>query len=313
VLFFLLLGRLFAEAEGSSDLTLTASSLPEAKLGFNRHVTFPVLRGEGPLMEGNNLTTTLTAEISPVSLNGAAEAVITPIAFFQVVGGIKLGTGWNIELAGNPAYGLGINRPKQGNRALALNGGDRTSEIKGDPFDGLVWGLRFGGVFQFDLAAIFPGDWHHIVFRTYHEWNYRGYTRANGGESWIFENDDGENRNGPNYYGNYLLGYRMPREPLFLNTVGILVEMSQFFYDTPNGGYWGDDKSRWIFSALFNFTITDRLGAALIIQTQTRRNYRDGDKTNENHYYYQYRELDRDSPRRLDFYRAAAILTLKLR
>lgn len=310
-MFFLALGSLFAEAESSSDLNLTISSLPEAKLSFNRHVTLPVLRGNGPLTEGNNLAATFTAEISPVSLNGAAEAVFTPIAFFQLVGGIKLGTGWNIELAGNPVYGMGINQPKQGSRAPALiPGGDRTSEITGDPFDGLVWGPHFGGVFQFDLAAIFPGAWRHIVFRTYHEWNYRGYTKAGSGESWIFEDDDGENRNGSNYYGNYLLGYQMP---IFLNTVGILAEMSQYLYDTPNGSYWGDDRGRWLFSALFNFTITERFGAALIIQTRTRRNYRDGDKANENHYYYQYRELDRDNPLRLDFYRAAAILTLKLR
>ncbi|GHV38339.1 hypothetical protein AGMMS49546_08570 [Spirochaetia bacterium] len=311
-LFLLVMGKLFAEIEvkSSSDLNLTASSLPEAKLGFNQHFTFPVLRGAGPLTEGNNLATTLTAEISPVSLNGAAEAVFTPIAFFQLVGGIKLGTGWNIELGGNPVYGMGINKPKQGSRTLALYGGDRTYEIKGDPFDGMVWGPRFGGVFQFDLAAVLPGDWHHVVFRTYHEWNYRGYTRAAGGESWVFEGDDMENRNGSNYYGNYLLGYQMP---IFLNTVGLMAEMSQYLYNTPDGAYWGDNLGRWTFSALFNFTITKRLEAALIIQTRTRRNYRDGDTLNEGHYYYQYRELDRDNPQRLDFYRAAAIVTYKLR
>jgi hypothetical protein len=312
-LFFLALGGLFAEMEKSSDLNLTASSLPEVKLSYNRHVTFPILQGEGPLTEGNNLTTTLTSEISPVSLNQAGEAVFTPIAFFQIVGGLKLGTGWNIDLTGDPVYGMGINRPKK-NRADAFqSGGDRTSEIKGDPLNGLVWGTHFGGVFQFDLAAVYPGDWHHIVFRTYHEWNYRGYTRAGGGESWVFENDDGENRNGASYYGSYLLGYQMPgtSDSLFLNTVGLMAEMSQYLYDTPHGRDWGDERGRWIFSALFSFTITERLGAALIIQTQTRRNYQDDD--NDNNYYYQYRELDRKDPLRLDFYRAAAILNFKLR
>jgi hypothetical protein len=303
VLFLLALGNLFAEigVETSSDQTLTASSLPEAKLSFNRRFTFPVLAGTGPLTEGNNLATAFTAEISPVSLNGAAEAVFTPIAFFQVVGGFKLGTGWNMELFGSQVYGMGINQPKEDGR---------TSEIKGAPVDGLVWGPHLGGVFQFDLAALFPGDWHHIVFRTYHEWNYRAYTQANGGESWVFENDNRENRNGSNYYGNYLLGYQMP---IFLNTVGLMAEMSQYLYGTPNGAYWGDDRGRWIFSALFSFTITKQLGAALIVHTRTMRNYQDGDKSNEAHYYYQYRELDQDNPLRLDFYRAAAILTFQLR
>jgi hypothetical protein len=205
---------------------------------------------------------------------------------------------------------MGINRPKQDNRVLALlPGGDRTSEIKGDPFDGMVWGPHFGGVLQFDFAAISPGDWHHIVFRTYHEWNYRGYTRADEGEAWVFEGDDEEDRNGSNYYGNYLLGYQMP---IFLNTVGLMAEMSQYLDDTPHGDYWGNNVSRWIFSALFSFTITERLGAALIIQTRTRRSNQDRE-SGETHYFYQYKELDKNNPQRLDFYRAVAILTFKLR
>jgi hypothetical protein len=147
------------------------------------------------------------------------------------------------------------------------------------------------------------------VFRTYHEFHYQGYTKAAHGESWVFEAVSEENRNGFNYYGNYLLGYRMP---LALNTLGILAEMDRYLYNDPHGGYWGDDLGRWIFGLLFNFTVTKNLESALIIQARTMRNYRDGDRTNGDRYYYQYRELDTDDPVRLDFYRAAAIFTYKL-
>jgi hypothetical protein len=304
------------EVTRSADLSLQVSTLPEAKLSASLHYLFPMLREAGPLAgspltEGNNLTATLRGEISPVSLNGAAEAVFTPIAFFQLAGGLKLGSGWNISLGDSDIYGLGLNRPKVTSRplALALPMVERVSEIKGYPLDGLVGKAHLGGVFQFDLAAVFPGAWHHLVFRTYHELNYRGYSKATHGESWVFEADDEENRNGLNYYGNYLLGYQMP---LFLNTVGFLVEMDRYLYNTSHGDYWGDGLGRWIFSLLFNFTVLKNLDAALIIQTRTRRNYRDGDRANSGHYYYQYRELDTDDPIRLDFYRVAAVFTYKL-
>jgi hypothetical protein len=303
--------------ERSADLSLQVSTLPEAKLSASVHYLFPLLRDTGPLAgtpltADNNLNATLRGEISPVSLNGAFEAVFTPIAFFQLAGGFKLGSGWNITLGESDIYGLGLNRPKITRRTDALTRPmeERTSEIKGYPLDGLVGKAYLGGAFQFDLAAIYPGDWHHLVFRTYHEFNYQGYTKATHGESWIFEAVTDENRNGFNYYGNYLLGYRMP---IFLNTVGFLAEMERYLYNNSRGEYWGDGLGRWTFSLLFNFTVTGDLEAALLVQTRTMRNYQDGDRTNSSRYYYQYRELDTDNPLRLDFYRVAAVFTYKLR
>jgi hypothetical protein len=304
-------------AERSASLSLQLSSLPEAKLSAGVQYLFPLLRDAGPLAGSpltaeNNLSAALRGEISPVSLNGAIEAVFTPIAFFQLAGGFRLGSGWNITLGDNEIHGLGLNLPKIARRseALARPMAERTSEIKAYPLDGLVGKGYLGGAFQFDLAAVYPGDWHHLVFRTYHEIHYQGYTKAIPGESWVFEAVSEENRNGFNYYGNYLLGYRMP---LALNTVGILAEMDRYLYGSPHGGYWGDELGRWIFSLLFNFTVTGNLETALIIQTRTMRNYRDGERTNSSRYYYQYRELDTGNPLRLDFYRIAAIFTYKLR
>ncbi|MDR1239309.1 MAG: hypothetical protein LBK27_04275 [Treponema sp.] len=286
------------------ELTLSLSSLPEARLAFNQNFTFPFLQGEHFLTRDNNIRTRLGAELTPVSLNGLADAYWTPAAFFQIRAGTRLGSGWNISLFGAPVYGIGINRPENAAGPLL------TAERTGDPFDGLYWKLHGGGTLQFDFAALFPGDWHHVVFQSYHEINYRGYTAAGPGEAWVFENDDAENLNGFNYYGNFLLGYQMP---IFLNTTGILVEMDKYLYDTPNRNLWGDEKVRWIFSGLFNFTITKRFSAALLVQFRTRRNYEDGDRKNTAHYFYQSRRLDGENPLRLEFYRVAAAMTFVLK
>jgi hypothetical protein len=302
----LVLGSLFAaalplwgdaEISASTDLNLTISTMPEAKLGLTQNFTLPLLRGTGPLTAGNNLRTALTAELSPISLNGVVEFIWTPIAFLQAVAGARAGSGWNIELFGSEIKGIGINRRRP----------DGTAETAGSAFNGLLWSAQFGGAFQFDLAALLPGDWHHVVLRSYHEIRYKGYSAASGDESWYFESDGGENRNGFNYYGNYLLGYQMP---LFLNTVAFMAEMDKYLYDTPRGDDWGDSLGRWTLSSVFNFTVTDWLDAALIAQFRTMRNFTDRTKDRE---FYQDRRIRNDSPRHLEFYRVALIMTVHLR
>ncbi|MDR1176297.1 MAG: hypothetical protein LBK83_12615 [Treponema sp.] len=276
-------------------VNLALSSLPGVKIGFVQGFTFPFLRGGSVLTADNNFRTTLTAEVSPVSANGIVEGILTPIAFLQVAAGFRIGTGWNITLFGSDLYGIGINRSGAGGKA----------ETTGSAFDGVQWKAHFGGALQFDMAAVFPGDWNHVVFRSYHEINYKGYSAASKSDSWFFENDGGENRNGFNYYGNFLAGYQMP---FFFNMAAVLVEMDKFLYDTPGRDSWGDDLVRWTFSAVFNFTVTDRIGAVLIPQWRTVRNYTGSDSDT----FYQNRSLDRAHPLRFEFYRVAAILTFKL-
>jgi len=283
-------------ANSSNSLLVQISSLPELKLGYTYRYKMPFLQGNNPLTEGNNINFGLTAEISPISLNGLAEAVWTPVAFFEFSLGSRIGTGWNINLFGSDIYGIGINKRN------ASGGG----EIDGDAFDGLLWKTQAGGTIQFDLAAIIPGDWNHVVFRSYHEINYRGYSKAKEHEAWIYENDDGENCNGFNYYGNFLIGYQMP---IFLNTIAFLVEMDLYLYDTPNREKWGDDLIRWTFSGVLNFTVTKKFGIALITQFRTRRNY---NETNWEKRYYRDRTVKTSDPIHLEFYRVAGAFTFKL-
>jgi hypothetical protein len=302
VLFFVSVRNTTAESRNepeitsSSSLNLQASSLPELKLGITHHLIFPFLAGSNPLTEGNNLDLALTAEISPISLNGITELVWTPIAFVQISTGARFGSGWNLNLFGKDLYGIGNN----------LSGVTGMAEHSGRAFDGLLWKVQGGAALQFDLAALYPGDWHHVVARSYHEINYKGYTAAAAGESWYFENDSGENVNGLNYYGNLLVAYRMP---IILNTVGILTEADLYLYDTPNRTQWGDERIRWTFSALFNFAITENLSAALLVQCRTMRNYQE---SNWKDRYYRNRNINSSNPLRLEFYRAAAVLSYKL-
>jgi hypothetical protein len=241
ILFHIFILQAFAEDQGkvtvSNELELQIASSPAVKFGFVSKFVFPFLQGEGALTKDNNLGISLRAEISPVSLNGLAEAVWTPIAFFQLSAGARIGTGWNISLLGNKIIGIGLNYPNA--EGLATH--------SGNAFDGLSYKAQVGAALQADLAALIPGDWHHVILRTYHEINRQGYTRAKAGESWYFENDYGENCNGFNYYGNLVIGYQMP---IFLNMVALLTEADLYLYDMPNRSRWGDNKIRWPFSGV---------------------------------------------------------------
>jgi hypothetical protein len=290
-----LLAQEEAEVTSASNLLLQISSLPELKLGFTQRYIFPFLQGESPLTENNNINLGLTAEISPVSLNGIVEAVWVPIAFLEFSAGGKIGSGWNIELFGGDVYGIGVNKQNA----------DGSGEINGSAFDGLLWKAQVGGAFQFDLAAVIPGDWNHVVFRSYHEMNYKGYTKAKGNEAWIFENDDGENCNGFNYYGNFLLGYQMP---IFLDMVAFLAEMDLYLYDTPNRTVWGDDLIRWTFSSVLSFTITKKFSIVVITQFRTRRNW---NELNWEDLHYRSRTVDTSNPQHLEFYRVAGAFLFK--
>jgi hypothetical protein len=296
----------------STDVGLQISTRPEIKVQLIQSFIFPFLQGNGPLTADNNVKLAFTAEATPVSMNGIGEITWTPAAFFQVVGGGRAGSGWNMPL-GN---GIGFNVP-----AAGKDGAGRSySEVRGKAFDGLLWSAYGGLNLQFDLGAVIPGDWTHVLFQAYSEGRYSAYTRAGSGDSWFFENDSGENRNGWLWRGRFVLGYRIPRSVaapislLKLDTIALMAEGEQYRYNTPGGSRWGDDLSRWTFSGLFNFAITPRFSTALGIQFRTWRNFGSGDLENRDGIWYQDLELRDDyGRRRIAFYRAALILGYKLR
>jgi len=179
---------LFAEGiDSSGEMFFLASSLPEAKLGYTHTFYFPLLQGDSVLTQGNNLKLALTAEATPISVNGIFMAVLTPLAVLELTAGGRLGAGWPLDAMNVTGTGLNLS-DENGNE-----------NYDGSPFDALLWKGFIGGTFQFDFEAIFPGEWNHVVVQSYHELSYHGNTKAKAGEAWYYEADDGENMNGLNY------------------------------------------------------------------------------------------------------------------
>ncbi|MDR3130621.1 MAG: hypothetical protein LBU18_03670 [Treponema sp.] len=296
-------GVLSAEPSASGALSLSVSSLPEAQLALTRSFAFPLPRGDHFLFSGNKLTADFTFNASPLSLNAGAEAVLTPIALAQIKAGGQAGSGWNIPGLGN---GLALNAPREENGVLY-------DALSGSPFEGLVWKVYGGGVLQFDLAALLPGDWNHLLFQVYQEINYRACTAAAPGQLWQYEAGSVLYRNGLNYRASYVAGYQLPASR-FLNFAGFMAEMEiELRRDgqdqgeaDPSGPGYGSPE--WKFSALYNAGLSEKLGLTFILQLRTVPLYTEASRG----LYYPERKLDGETPVLLTFYRAAAVFSWRL-
>jgi len=307
VLLFVLISGPVAAADGqggnggitvTQEITVNATTIPEGEAIYLHRFTIPFLRGDNPLTAGNNVVINLRGAASPVHIGAAAEAVLTPAAFFQLAAGSRAESGWSINLFGGDINGIGLTRIGDDNSSMVTDG---------SALDGLILKSWAGAAVQFNFAAIFPGDWNHVVMRSYHEINYAHYTRAAKHESWWQPDfDHGEDRNGPSYYGNLLIGYQMPAR---FKMAGLIAEGRLFLHDTPGREMWGDDRMRWIFAALTQFALHEKIDLAVLAQLRTMRNFRENDWKDR---HFMLRTLDDDKPLRLEFYRAVAVLTYKI-
>jgi hypothetical protein len=276
-----------------ADLNLVVATTLQAQATMTERLVIPVLVGEG-LFAGNNLELRLSQELSPVSANLVFESVLTPIAFLQFNAGAHIGTGWDFFGIGN---GFGRNTP--------LNDGSHNSVITRENLAALMYKFKFGGKFQFDLAALVPGDWNHIVALTYHEFWYRGIAGVADSQYWLYEDGAGEEKNGWNYYGNYVIGYQMP---IFLQTVALLLETDKCLYSTPGGSVWGEDLMRLNFGPLLNFKITEQFSIAALVQFKTKRNFTAATAA---YGWFRDRVVDTANPLSLVFNRAALSASIK--
>lgn len=262
------------------------------KLTHSRKI--PFLQGSGPLTSGNNLEVRIAGDLSPISLGGGVTTILTPAAPVSIEASLYAGSGWTV---GN------LN-------GLALNTID--DPYNATPFGGLYIKTNLAAALQFDLAAVYPGDWNHVVavYRPFLE--YELNTGAEEDEAWQWQADPGENFNGWNWQQGIFLGYQTPALKR-LNTVGILTQTEQRitrFGDSPmvEGG-WGSDFLK-VYVALIG--IMDlKEGHALTIQAQfaRERDYTDATVGNES---FLNRSVDTDNPTYWYFRRVALSYSLRL-
>jgi hypothetical protein len=261
--FFIAVNGTWAEENGEiqtqTDLTLVFSTVGDMQFGFEKRFVFSFLQGTNPMTADNNITLKIGAEVTPISFDILADVIWMPIAFFKLSLGSLAGTGWNYEMFDSRMNGMGLYR------YMELENPQEWADGYG--FDGAVWKVHFGATLQFDLAAIFPGDWNHVVMKFENFLNYQNYTRARGNEQWYFKADDGINQNSFSYYFSGFLGYQMP---IFFDMVGIQFESSLPFYNPQSGESLADRKQEMFCSLVTEFQLGKCFNIMAITQFSNR-------------------------------------------
>ena len=173
--------------------------------------TLPI-PGSNALTKDNNIKLGAEFQISPATLKPKIFMSWTPAAFLVFDGGITLGTGWSFM----GAQGMASYNPASG----------EYDDVT--PFKNCFYEFDLGATFQFDAAALWPGDWHHIVFMSTYRFRYSGMTNQSDGHPWCWAADY-HKVNGPNYYVNMILGYQMP---LKLSLFGLQAEFDGYYSDS---------------------------------------------------------------------------------
>ncbi len=180
--------------------------------GVTGHYDYTIpLPGSNFLTKDNNIKLGAEFQISPATLKPRIFMSWTPAAFLVFDGGMTFGTGWNFM----GAQGLASYNPVSGEY-------DDLTPLKNSFYE-----FDLGATFQFDAAALWPGDWHHIVFMSTYRFRYSGMTNQADGHPWCWAADY-HRVNGPNYYVNMVLGYQMP---LKLALAGLQLELDGCYFD----------------------------------------------------------------------------------
>jgi hypothetical protein len=167
------------------------------------------------LFAENNITFTGGLELSPVSLMPELSVSFTPVAFLVFSAGTMAGTGWDV---------LGI-------QGIA---GYNTASHEYDnltPFKSWYLCGWANGTFMFDTAALWPGNWHHIVMVASYDVEYKTLT-GTGSTVWDWQTTK-SCADGWQYDQYYLLGYQMPG---VISLAGVSVEL----YGHYNAGDYGE-------------------------------------------------------------------------
>ena len=181
----------------------------EARAVVKHSYKIPTPFSDNPLVKGNNLQLNSSLELTPISIAPQFGVTFVPIAFLNFSASAKIGTAWNM---------LGF-------RGFADLESNEAGYTNLDNSSEMFYEFKFSNLFQFDLGAIIPGDWTHVVTMATYDIIYTGLTGIESGEPWLWQSA-GEKATGWNYYSNIILGYQMP---LVLQTVGVQFEFSGYY------------------------------------------------------------------------------------
>lgn len=228
---------------------------------FCAKYVIPTPFGESAFVKDNNISLGANLIFSPVTIMPTVSVSFTPIAFLNLSAGAAIGTGW--QLFGGTFEGF--------------LGHDGKGEYK--QFDAFqTWLYQFWGnaTLMFDAAAIFPGEWNHVVALASFDFRYWGIAGEHSGTEVFKWQNTANLAQGARFDINLLVGYQMP---ITISMVGINFEWSGYFkgdeafgknYETFNGDFVQVDINPL---AQISFTQKDIL--TIMLNFSSRRSFKE--------------------------------------
>lgn len=213
--------------------------------------------GTGALLKGNNVVIDAGLTANIVSITPKISVSFTPVAFCTVSAGAMAGTGWN---AGSFQGMASYNPAKREYTNL-------------DPFKTWYTNLWACGTLQFDAAALWPGEWHHIIAVASCEIDFVNLVNAGSDcDVWEWATTKGL-ADGLQYVQNYILAYRLPRA---VSMVGVNISGKGHFnkndyaelYDDYNGSFMQIDVN-----PLMQVLFTKKDSVYFMLNFKTRRSF----------------------------------------
>lgn len=130
---------------------------------------------------------------------------------------------------------------------------------------------------MFDLAAVWPGDWHHVVAVASWEFNYSALAGADDDdELFQWETTPGK-KAGAGISQNYILGYQMPYK---LNLVGIKFNVDGYLFKNIDDQYrkYKIDYKTYSLAGVFSVQFTEKDSLFGLVEFRTRRSYEEFSK-----------------------------------
>ena len=236
----------------------------EAVTEFDAIYTLPFLKGDDELTADNHLAFKLGLELSPITVAPVASVTFSPIAFLEFAVGGTAGSGWNAFdlFQGMAAY-----------NATEPEYKDMT------PF--AHWYLYGWGsaCLMFDLAALWEGDWHHVVATATYK---AGYQKLTGTDSdvWLWQASDGL-ASGWVYEQEYFVGYQMP---LKLSMIGVGTTLSGHYESSDFGDYSSSYKGDFMTIDIWpmaEITFSKKNKLYVLFDFESRRSFREKYKGEE--------------------------------
>ena len=223
---------------------------------FDASYTVPCMVRDNALQENNHLTMTAGFELTPVSVLPQVSVTFSPAALLEFAVGGMAGTGW----------GLG-----------SFADGIAEYQFSAQKYETLTpfatWYLCgwASATIQFDVAALWPGEWHHIVALAEYTVGYETLTGTNA-TVWSWRTNRGM-ADGWVYKQYYVIGYQMP---LRLSMVALTAELAGHYdaddYGAVSRSYDGDFMSVTL-SPTLQWSLTEKDDLYLVGNISARRSF----------------------------------------